>query len=179
MSLRSISRWLFAVGCIGALPLYAQTTATTTSSTTSTKSETTHVTHKAKTEAKEARSEEKTETKAEEHHEMKGGHHAMHAAASGHLASDAARLAAILDDSQSKAMISGAAWKVSANEANGLANRVYASARTAGEKKAAHEARTHIREMQAAALKGDADGAKSHAAKALPFVYQVIDSASK
>jgi hypothetical protein len=30
--------------------------------------------------------------------------------------------------------------------------------------------------MHKAAMKGDADGAKSHAAMALPYVYQVIDA---
>ncbi len=191
MSLKSISRWLLAIGCVGALPLVAQTTSTsttaTTSSTTSTKTEARHVTHKAKTEMKETKAEEKKETKAEEkkenkaseHHEMKMAHHKARMAASGRLVMDATRLAAILDDSQSKASISTAALKTTANEANVLVGRVYAGARTASEKKAAREARTHVREMRVAAMKGDDAGAKSHAGMALPFVYQVVDAATK
>ncbi len=183
MSLKSISRWLLAIGCVGALPLVAQTTSTsttaTTSSTTSTKTEARHVTHKAKTEMKETKAEEKKENKASEHHEMKMAHHKARMAASGRLVMDATRLAAILDDSQSKASISTAALKTTANEANVLVGRVYAGARTASEKKAAREARTHVREMRVAAMKGDDAGAKSHAGMALPFVYQVVDAATK
>lgn len=184
MSLKTISRWLVAFGCAATLPLYAQTTTTSTTSTE--KKTTTHVTHKAKTEAKETRTEEKKETKVEEKkeattekHEMKMSHHARHTAAPGRLVDDSTRLAAILDDSTTKISVSGAVLKTTANEANTLVNRVYASARTASEKKAAGEARTHVREMRSAAMKGDDAGAKSHAGMALPYVYQVIDAATK
>lgn len=177
MSLRTISRWLLAIGCVGALPLYAQTAATTTSTTT-TKTET-HVTHKAKTEATETKAEEKKETKAEEKTEHKTVRHAKRTVVPMHLVDDAARLAAILNDSQTNITVSPAVWKVTAGEANTLANRVYAAARTSAEKKAAREARTHVREMHAAATKGDDAAAKSHAGMALPYVYQVIDAATK
>lgn len=179
MSLRTISRWVFAVLYVGALPLYAQTTATTTSSTSSTKTEAGQVTHKAITETKESNAEEKKETKAEEQHEMKAAHHMARRAARSHLVAEATRLAAILHDSQSTAAISPAAWKMTANEANALANRLYAAAHSASEKKAAREVRSHVREMHAAAMKGDDAGAKSHAGMALPFVNQIVDAASK
>lgn len=85
------------------------------------------------------------------------------------------RLASLLADTQDKATLSAASWKAVANEANALANKLYAS--TSGKNRtAAKEARTHVRELHAAALKGDADGAKSHAGLALPYVYQIIDA---
>ena len=87
----------------------------------------------------------------------------------------ATRLAALLSDTQGKAMLSPASWKAIANEANALSNRLYAETKGKNHK-AATEARVHVREMHKAALKGDADGAKSHAAMALPYVYQIIDA---
>lgn len=93
------------------------------------------------------------------------------------VANDVSRLSAILIDSQNqKATISADAWKVTGNEANSLANRIVANARG---QKAARELQTHVREMRAAALKGDADGARSHAGMALPFAYQLTDWAAK
>lgn len=87
----------------------------------------------------------------------------------------ATRLASLLADTQGKAMMSAASWKAIANEANSLANKLYAS--TSGKNRtAAKEARTHVREMHKAAMKGDADGAKAHAGMALPYVYQIIDA---
>lgn len=86
---------------------------------------------------------------------------------------DATRLAAVLSDVQStRANLSAATWKSTANEANMLANRIYARS---GGRAAARDLRTHVREMRAAALKGDSDGARSHAGMALPFAYQIID----
>jgi hypothetical protein len=89
------------------------------------------------------------------------------------LHDDAARLAALLSDVQSKAALTPVAWKTVANEANALANRIYARAR-GEERTAAREARTHIRELRDAALKGDAAAAQSHAGMALPSVYKLI-----
>jgi len=87
------------------------------------------------------------------------------------FADDVSRLSAILLDSQNeKVTISADAWKVTANEANALANRIAAKNRG---KKAAGNLQTHIREMREAAMKSDADGARSHAGMALPFVYQL------
>lgn len=87
----------------------------------------------------------------------------------------AARLASLLADTQGKATLSPASWKAIANEANALANKLYAS--TSGKNRtAAKDARTHVRQMHAAAMKGDAEGAKSHAAMALPYVYKIIDA---
>ena len=89
------------------------------------------------------------------------------------------RLASLLADTQGTATLSPASWKAIANEANALANKLYAA--TAGSAKArglARDARAHVREMHKAALKGDAVGAKAHAAMALPFVNQLIDWSS-
>ncbi len=87
----------------------------------------------------------------------------------------ATRLAALLADTQGKATLSADAWKKVGNEGNALANKLYAS--TSGKNRtAAKEARTHVREMRAAAMKGDADGAKMHAGMALPYVYQIIEA---
>jgi hypothetical protein len=92
------------------------------------------------------------------------------------VADDATRLAAILNDVQNqRTTFSEATWKSTVNEANMLANRVYA--RTGG-RAAARDLRMHVREMRKAALKGDAAGARQHASEALPFAYQVIDWAS-
>lgn len=92
---------------------------------------------------------------------------------------DGTRLAALLRDAQSNINYSDAVWKAISNEANSLANRIYAG--TVGNK-AAHAAaidlRKHVREMRAAAMKGDAAGARSHAGMALPFAYTIIDWAS-
>ena len=87
----------------------------------------------------------------------------------------ATRLASLLADTQGKATMSAASWKAIANEANSLANKLYASA-GAKTRSDAKEARTHVREMHKAAMKGDADGAKSHAGMALPYVYKIIDA---
>ncbi len=86
------------------------------------------------------------------------------------------RLASLLSDAQSNASLSPATWKAVANEANALANKLYAaSAVNAKARGLARDARAHVREMHKAAMKGDADGAKAHAGMALPFVYQLID----
>ena len=87
------------------------------------------------------------------------------------MANDISRLSAILLDSQNeKVTISADAWRVTGNEVNALANRIAANARG---KKAARELQTHVHEMRDAALKGDADGARSHAGMALPYLYQL------
>ncbi len=89
------------------------------------------------------------------------------------VSSDVSRLSAILIDTQNqKSTIPDQAWRLTANEANSLANHIYAAT---GGSKASSELRTHIREMQSAANSGDANGARSHAGMALPFVYQLSD----
>ena len=89
---------------------------------------------------------------------------------------DSTRLQALLIDVNSSAMVSAAGWRTVANEANSIANRLYANS---GSWKAARpiasDARSHIREMHAAALKGDAAGARAHARMALPFINQLVD----
>jgi hypothetical protein len=104
--------------------------------------------------------------------------HSTHRASSGSTSRAfdySTRLASLLADTQDKATLSAASWKAVANEANALANKLYAS--TSGKNRtAAKEARTHVRELHAAAMKGDSEGAKSHAGMALPYVYQIIDA---
>lgn len=202
MSLKSITRCLIAIGCVGALPLYAQTTATTD---TTMKMPMPKAEPKAKTEVKETKAvekkevkteekketkaevkketkaEEKKETKVEEKAEKKTTHRMMHTAAmtgGSRLMNDSNRLAAVLADTQAKANVSDAVWKTVGNEANTLASRVYANAKGSSTRKAAASVRTHVREMHAAAMKGDAAGARMHAAEALPFVYQIIDASA-
>jgi hypothetical protein len=116
----------------------------------------------------------KTEVKTETKVEHKVPKHVTHHATS-HAHEYATRLAAILDDTQGKATLSAAAWKSTANEADALANKLYAS--TSGKDRIeAKNARTHVREMRTAAMKGDAEAAKTHAAKALSYVYKVIEA---
>jgi hypothetical protein len=86
------------------------------------------------------------------------------------------RLASLLADTQGNATIGPAGWKAIANEANALANKLYAAAHVSAKARGlARDARAHVREMHKAAMKGDAAGAKAHAAMALPFVNQLID----
>lgn len=54
------------------------------------------------------------------------------------------------------------------------ANTERAHATSGGTRAAAREARTHVREMRASALKGDAAGARQHAREAMPFVTTVL-----
>jgi DNA-binding GntR family transcriptional regulator len=89
--------------------------------------------------------------------------------------SDATRLASLLADTQDKATISAATWKAIANEATTYAGRMYLH-RTPKISDDVKAARRHVLEMLDAAEKGDADGAKSHAGMALPYVYKVIDA---
>ena len=90
---------------------------------------------------------------------------------------DSTRLASLLQDAQSKASLSPATWKAIGNEANALANRIYANAR-GDARPIARDAREHVRELHHAAVAGDAAGAQSHAGMALPFVYKLIDWSS-
>lgn len=177
MSIKAF-RWVFVLLCSSLMPLYAQQTATSANETMSTnpnvtkapkgpkltkKSEQTTVTTTTTT----TTTKQKTTTPV---------YHSAHHHGKARVFADSTRIAAILEDTQGKATIDAPAWKRIANEANALANRIYAD--TTGNTtahKAARELRTHVREMRTSALKGDADGAKSHAALALPFAYQLID----
>jgi len=163
-------RSLLILGGALILPLYAQTSkpakpgtaietmGTNPSTTTTVTNTTTTVTS--------------VKTTTHKHRVMK----AAHTGGKARVYSDATRLGSLLDDTQGKAMLTPAAWKSIANEANALSNALVGA--TSGNKtahKAATDARTHVREMRTAALKGDADGAKTHAGLALPFVYTLID----
>jgi len=88
----------------------------------------------------------------------------------------ATRLASLLSDTQGRANLGPASWKALANEAVSLANKLYAVSAIQGKaRKLAADVQTHVRAMRHAANSGDADGAKAHAAQALPYVYQLID----
>jgi hypothetical protein len=88
----------------------------------------------------------------------------------------ATRLASLLTDVQDKsATFSADTWKHVANEALNDAAKLYLN-RTPKTDSDVKEARKHVREMYNAAFKGDAEGAKSHAALALPCVYKIIDA---
>jgi hypothetical protein len=78
---------------------------------------------------------------------------------------DASRLAALLQDAQTTNNVDPNTWKVVANEANSLANRLYGA--TGGSSTA-----------RDAALAGDSDGARTHATEAMPYVTKLIDWAS-
>ncbi len=70
------------------------------------------------------------------------------------------------------------AWLRVANEANMLANRIRANAKTSRSTaaiNAATELRTHVREMHKAVVSGDSAGAREHARMALPFTYILDD----
>jgi hypothetical protein len=91
------------------------------------------------------------------------------------LYDNANRLASLLADTQDKASIGADSWKKIANEALTYTGRLYLN-RTPKTDTDVKEARKHCLEMNHAAMKGDVDGAKSHAAMALPYVYKIIDA---
>ena len=168
MTTMRIARCLMIASVAAALPLVAQTPA----------NETMGINPAAKNPASTTQSTVTTSTTT---HTRSMAHHRIHTTSGSSSSSqavwtDATRLAALLSDSQGKVAINAAAWKVVANEANMLANRLVSrSSGNATGRKAASEARMHVREMRTAAMAGDADGAKNHAGMALPFVYQLID----
>ena len=86
---------------------------------------------------------------------------------------DATRLAALLHDVQREVTVSESLWRTIANEANTLANRIYARTRGDG-RTAAAEVRTHVRAMRTAALRGNAAEARRHAREAMPALMRVI-----
>ena len=90
--------------------------------------------------------------------------------------SDASRLAALLRDAQTTVSVNADVWKVVANEANSLANRLYGeTSGNATARAAARNTRMHVREFRKAAMNGDAAGAREHASEAMEFVTQLID----
>lgn len=165
-----IARCLMIASVAAALPLFAQTPA----------NETMGINPAAKNPTTGTQSSVITSTTTTTHTRSMA-HHRIHAISKSSSSSqavwtDATRLAALLSDSQGKVAINAAAWKVVANEANTLANRLVArSGGNATARKAASQVRTHVREMRTAAMAGDADGARTHAGMALPFVYQLIE----
>ena len=172
MSISTIVRSAVAVACVSALSLYGQygqskapakksTTTTPQTSTTSTAGTT------ATTDTTGTMTTTTTTTT------KRAPRRASSSVSRTRVWNDATRLAAILTDAQdTKVNFSADAWRITANEANMLANRIYAGS---GGRSPAGDLRTHVREMRDAALKGDADGARSHAGMAMPFALQVID----
>lgn len=89
---------------------------------------------------------------------------------------EATRLAALLNDAQTTITVSSDVWRVVANEANSLANRLYgATGGSATARAAARNAREHVRAFRQAALAGDAAGGRAHATEAMPYVTKLID----
>ena len=87
----------------------------------------------------------------------------------------ATKLASLLADVQDKSTtFSADTWKHVANEALNMAAKLYLG-RTPKTDAAVKDARKHVREMYNAAFKGDADGARAHAAMAQPYVYKIIE----
>jgi hypothetical protein len=109
-----------------------------------------------------------------EHH-----HHRSHArAGTGKriIWTDTTRLEALLTDAQTNVSVSADAWKKVGNEAGVLANRIYSHASGNAESRpVARDLRKHVREMQAAAMTGDAAGVRTHAGMALPYAYKLVD----
>jgi hypothetical protein len=179
MSISRTVRSILALACMGALPLYGQYSTQTTGTTSTTQKVTKRPVAK-KTEAPAQTSTTgttaTTTTTTTEQKTTKKTAHARGKAGGGsrtRVWADVTRLSAILIDTQNqKVDIPADAWQKTANEANALANRI---AMNAGGQKAARELRTHIHEMHSAAMSGDADGARAHAAKALPYAFQLID----
>ena len=171
MTTAGLARSLMAVGFAVALPLAAQTPPA---------NQTMGINPAAKNPTSTSGSQQTTTTTSTHSRSME--HHRIHTTASGPASSkqgvwtNATRLAALLADSQGTVAINAAAWKVVANEATALANKLVAgSGGSPTARKAATEARTHVREMRTAAMAGDAAGARMHAGMALPFVYQLIE----
>ncbi len=92
---------------------------------------------------------------------------------------DATRLAALLQDAQTTNNVDSNVWKVVANEANSLANKLYGSTSgSSAARKDATDARMHVRAFRDAAMNGDAAGARAHASEAMPYVTKLIDWSS-
>jgi hypothetical protein len=85
------------------------------------------------------------------------------------------KLAAILQDAQTSAAITDPAWKSVANEAHHLSNMIMSDLGPGHEHDIASAVRKHVREMRAAAAKGDAAGAKTHAGEALAELTKLIE----
>ena len=84
---------------------------------------------------------------------------------------DVQRLESLLANVKTSANLSAKSWKSAANEANALADRIYANVKSAtGQKdtvRAAEQLRTHVQNMKKEAYKGDYRQTKRHADRAL------------
>ena len=136
--------------CLALVPAFAQAQMTKTTTTTTTKT-TVHSSKK---------------------------HMATGATSRERVRNDSSRLAALLSDAQNTVNFDANTWRVVANEANMLANHIYASAGTKAARALATDLRTHVRQFRDAAMNGDAASARTHASEALPFAYQLIDWSS-
>src|SRR6266542_1631658 len=95
------------------------------------------------------------------------------------IANDVDRLESILATLQNTNLPQSSLMRT-ANEANMLANRIWANSRLslrgrAGAVDAATQLRMHIREMHKAAASGDTAGVQLHAREALPFAVRIDD----
>jgi len=108
-------------------------------------------------------------------HSSKSKRVAMRGTSRERVWNDSSRLAALLSDAQKTINFDSNTWRVVANEANMLSNRIYANASSKTARNAAKELRMHVRQFRDAAMNGDATSARTHASEALPFAYQLID----
>lgn len=95
------------------------------------------------------------------------------------LDGDVSRLESILQTTQNRSLPRSSLLPT-ANEANMLANRIWAGVHRsyrgrASAVDAATQLRMHIRAMHKAAANGDVAGVQLHAREALPFAYRIDD----
>jgi hypothetical protein len=153
MSLKKTARCLLALGSLAVAPLYAQTNAGA-NTTVGINPEASHPNAPASS--------------------MRS--HRNHSSAKSAIWNDSTRIASLLHDARANVTVSAPVWKTVANEANVLANRIYArSAGTNAARRLATELRMHVRLLRKAALAGDAAGVRQHATEALPYANQLAD----
>lgn len=90
---------------------------------------------------------------------------------------DVQRLESILANVKTSAKLSDKSWKSFANEADMLANRIYANVKSATTEKspihAAEQLRTHVQNMKKEAAKRDYRSTRRHAERALSVAAQL------
>ena len=95
---------------------------------------------------------------------------------------DVQRLESILANVKTSAKLSDKSWKSFANEADVLANRIYANVKSATTEKnpihAAEQLRTHVQNMKKEAAKRDYRSTRRHAERALSVAAQLDEWSS-
>jgi hypothetical protein len=95
---------------------------------------------------------------------------------------DVQRLESILANVKTSAKLSDKSWKSVANEADVLANRIYANVKSATTDKTpireAEQLRTHVQNMKKEAVKRDYRSTRRHAERALSVAAQLDEWAS-